>query len=79
MNPGTRSGDEQTLYRWGIRRYGIVKRGNFIVHFNVIIPKTMSRKATEILREYQKEEDAHVKKGNKKWWKDAYEVWRTFA
>lgn len=64
------------IYGGGIRRYGIIKRGNFLVHFNVVTPKTVSQKAAEILKAYQKEEDAHAK-NSKRWWKQAYGIWNS--
>lgn len=70
--PGTQPGDVLLLRGRGVRRLGSVKRGNLVVHWKVVVPRSLSPAADALLRKYAEEEARFAPQT--RWWADAFKA-----
>ena len=63
IQPGTENGSEIVLHGKGLPPFGGGRRGDFIVRIGIEVPKKLSKRAKNLLREYAKELGVDTKKG----------------
>ena len=71
--PGTQPGTTLRLADMGLRRQDVVRRGSCIVHLNIVVPQTVSRRGARILRQYEAEERVFGPQSS--WWRRAFDEW----
>ncbi len=61
--PGTQSGSTLTLKGMGLPPFGGGRRGNLILHVEIEVPKKLSKRGKELVRELAKELNVETKRG----------------